>query len=232
MSDEASLPHSNSTAPAPAGPPTASARPEPSSCAAPERPADPHKPFRRLMRKVRKKDQAACTELVQMFQTEIYRTVRLPLIGVGLQSVIDPMDICQSVFASFFARVVDGPYELREPNHVRQLLLTMARNKVTDETRRYMAQRRGHHRLVAESEDCLAGVAAEISTPSSIVGKRELLAEVRKHLAPDERHLMEQRAHGKDWSALAAEAGSTPEALRKKLERAIARVAEQLGLTA
>lgn len=197
----------------------------------PVAPEDPNKAFRRLLRRARKKDQAACKALVEMFQTEIYRTVRLPLIGIGLQSVIDPMDICQAVFASFFARVVDGPYELREPNQMRQLLLTMARNKVTDEARRYMAQRRSQQRRVTD-EDCLAGVPADQSTPSSIVGKRELLSQIKKNLTPEERYLLEQRGLGREWANLSVELGVGPEALRKKLDRALERVSKLLGLTA
>jgi hypothetical protein len=38
------------------------------------------------------------------------------------------------------------------------------------------------------------------------------------------------RHEGLDWAAIAAELGGTPDALRLKLARALARVAKQLGL--
>ncbi len=186
------------------------------------------KQFRRLMRKVKAKDQEACRQLVVLFQSEIYRQVRLPLIGLGLQTIIDPMDICQAVFTSFFERVVGGPYELKDPQQVRHLLLTMARNKVTDESRRYMAARRNQQKQIADAEDCLRALPADISTPSSIVGKRELIAEVLKYLTEEERWVVERRSQGVDWTTLATELNTSPDALRKKIDRAIERVNQQM----
>jgi len=186
--------------------------------------------FRHLMSRVEARDQAACAEFVELFQTEIYRTVRLPLIGMGLQSLIDPMDICQAVFAGFFSRVVGSDYDLCDPMQVKHLLLTMARNKVRDESRRYMAQRRNRSLLVHASEDCLQAVPDEQSTPSSLVGRSELVEKIRGQLSPEERAVVEQRALGQDWAALAKERGCTPEALRKKMDRAIERVSRSLGL--
>jgi RNA polymerase sigma-70 factor (ECF subfamily) len=49
-------------------------------------------------------------------------------------------------------------------------------------------------------------------------------------LSPEERDLADQRALNRDWAQIAAERGATPEALRKKLTRAINRVAHELGL--
>jgi hypothetical protein len=54
--------------------------------------------------------------------------------------------------------------------------------------------------------------------------------EVRRRLSPDVQEVLELRNQGEDWAAIAARLGGSPEALRKKLARAIDRVAEQLGL--
>ena len=59
---------------------------------------------------------------------------------------------------------------------------------------------------------------------------RELLERVRRELTDDERELADQRALGRDWPEIAAERGATPDALRKKLTRALDRVAGRLGL--
>ena len=67
-------------------------------------------------------------------------------------------------------------------------------------------------------------------TPSVIVSHKELLAEMRRRLTPEERRLSELRTRGLDWSAIAAEMGGSAEALRKKLERAMDRVTKELGL--
>ena len=61
------------------------------------------------------------------------------------------------------------------------------------------------------------------------MGRNEWVEKIRGHLSPEERAVVEQRALGQDWAALAKESGCTPEDLRKKMDRAIERVSRQLG---
>ncbi len=49
-------------------------------------------------------------------------------------------------------------------------------------------------------------------------------------MSEEERQLAEERADGLDWSQIAAKRGDSPEALRKRLARAIDRISEELGL--
>ena len=73
-------------------------------------------------------------------------------------------------------------------------------------------------------------MAAGASSPSQQVAAKEMLAEVRRRLNDQERKLVELRHEGRDWAAIAAEVGGSPEALRKQLARAVARIADELGL--
>jgi RNA polymerase sigma-70 factor (ECF subfamily) len=91
------------------------------------------------------------------------------------------------------------------------------------------AQRRDHRRVAATDPE-EQGCAAAGPTPSRHVAARELLEEVRRRLSDEERRLMELRAQGLDWAAVAAQVGGSAEALRKKLARAVDRVAGELGL--
>jgi DNA-directed RNA polymerase specialized sigma24 family protein len=186
--------------------------------------------FQELIRRVEQREEAACTELVAQFQDELLRKIRIPLISLGLQRVLDPMDICQAVFASFFSRVVGHGYDLQEPRQLANLLATMAKNKVTDEARRYHTIRRNQARLATDAEDCLNRIPADVSTPSSIAVKQETLQLIYGKLREDERTLMEQRALGREWADLAAEYGSSPDGLRKKLDRALERALRDLGM--
>ena len=68
------------------------------------------------------------------------------------------------------------------------------------------------------------------ATTSRVVANRDLLEAVRARLRPDELVLVEQRAAGRAWADIAAEMGESPDALRKRLERALARVAREVGL--
>jgi hypothetical protein len=73
---------------------------------------------------------------------------------------------------------------------------------------------------------------ASDESPSDLVAGAELLREFRSRLSDTERRLADWRAEGRDWSAIAAELGGTPEACRKQLTRAVDRVLQQLGIEA
>jgi RNA polymerase sigma-70 factor (ECF subfamily) len=187
--------------------------------------------FAQLIDRVRQGDDAAAADLVRRYEPEIRREVRLRLSDPTLRRIFDSTDVCQSVMASFFVRAVAGQYELERPEQLLRLLVTMARNKVADQSRRQQARRRDHRRSRGVSTD-ERELAAASPSPSRIVAGRELLAEVRRLLSPEERRLADLRGLGQAWDDIAAELGGTAEARRKQLSRALDRVALQLGLDA
>jgi RNA polymerase sigma-70 factor (ECF subfamily) len=182
--------------------------------------------FRDLIRQVRAGDQEAAAELVRIYEPAIRRAARIRLADTRLRRLFDSIDISQSVFASFFVRAALGQYELEKPEMLLRLLVSMSRKKMADYARRQGAARRDYRRVQSAPKDFKDGR----SDPSKQVAVLELLHEFQKRLSAEERHLAEQRALGRPWSDLAAETGHGPEALRKKLTRAIDRVAQQLGL--
>ena len=185
--------------------------------------------FRDLIGRVRAGDNKAAEELVRHYEPTIRRVARVRLVDARLRRAFDSMDICQSVFASFFVRAALGQYDLQRPEQLLHLLVNMSRKKLIDRARQETAERRDHRRL---APDGLEGkdVAANAAGPGEEVAGAELLAEFRRRLTAEERHLAEQRAAGIDWPQIAAESGGSPEALRKKLARAIDRVGQELGL--
>lgn len=185
--------------------------------------------FDTLLQRVRAGDGGAAAELVRRYEPEIRRTIRVRLTDPRLRRVVDSMDVCQSVLANFFVRASLGEFDLQRPEDLIALLVSMVRNKVIDHTRRQRAERRDQRRLEAAGDSVLDRVAAAASSPESIVANRDLLAEVQRRLKDDERYLAEQRAAGREWNDLAAELGAAPDALRKKLSRALDRVACDLG---
>jgi RNA polymerase sigma-70 factor (ECF subfamily) len=105
----------------------------------------------------------------------------------------------------------------------------MARNKLTTQARREHALRRDRRRVVAEPPD-EDRLVAPGEGPGHEVDARDLLQEVRRRLSPEEQQILDLRNQGHDWAAIAAQLGGGAEALRKKLARAIDRVAGELGL--
>src|SRR5437773_769196 len=121
--------------------------------------------FGDLIKRVRGGDQIAATELVQHYEPAIRRAVRFRLGNSQLNSVLDSMDICQSVLASFFVRAAAGQYELDTPKQLLNLLVTMARNKLASQARKEMAQCRDHRRITETGGDTRE-MAAPDSSPS------------------------------------------------------------------
>jgi RNA polymerase sigma factor (sigma-70 family) len=185
--------------------------------------------FTDLLRRVRAGDAAAAAELVRTYEPAIRRAVRVRLEDARLQRLCDSMDICQSVFASFFLRTAAGQYDIEQPEELFKLLVSMARNKLSDQARRQRAQRRGGPRARGSDLELL-DPADHRGTPSEQLMGAELLEEFRKRLSDEERYLASQRALGREWTDIAAEKASSPEALRKRLDRAIDRVTRELGL--
>lgn len=185
--------------------------------------------FRDLLDRVRRGDEDAATVLVRRYEPAIRRAVRLRLIDARLRGLLDSMDVCQSVMGSFFVRAALGQFDLTTPDDLVKLLVTMARNKLADQARRQATERRGKG-LTRAGDAARIDVAGDDPTASRIVSARELLTVAMARLSPEERRIAEQRADGRPWADLANEAGTTPEALRKKHARALERVAEQISL--
>jgi RNA polymerase sigma-70 factor (ECF subfamily) len=185
--------------------------------------------FQDLIRRVRSGDEEAAAELVRTYEPAIRREARVRLVDTRLRRLFDSMDICQSVFSSFFVRAAMGQYELDEPAQLMRLLTAMSRKKLIDHARAHQASRRDHRRLRPGSQD-LRELCDASPSPSQQVAGQELIREFRKRLSAEERALADERALNREWAQIAADQGGTPEALRKKLSRAVDRVAQEMGL--
>ena len=193
--------------------------------------------FRELIARVRTGDEQAAADLVRRYEPAIRRAARVRLVDTRLNRLLDSMDICQSVMASFFVRAALGQFELDTPDQLLRLLATMTRNKLAGQVKGHRAARRDFRRVAAapndsdgEAADIAAQIAGQDPTPSRDVAARELLEEALRRLSPEERRILDCREQGGQWAQIAAELGSSPEAIRKKLTRAVDRVAHELGL--
>src|SRR4051794_15595325 len=87
-------------------------------------------PLQGLVRRVRAGDPEAAAELIRSYGAHIRRAARLRMRDPRLRRTFDSSDICQSVFASFLARLALGQFDLEHPEQLVRLLESMARNKV------------------------------------------------------------------------------------------------------
>jgi RNA polymerase sigma factor (sigma-70 family) len=186
--------------------------------------------FAELIARIQNGDQEAAGLFVQRYWPQVQRVVRLGLTDRRLRQRLDSLDVCQSVFGDFFLDMALGKYQPDSPTQLIQLLRTIAQNRVVDYGRKHRAARRDIRRTESPlmGENC---GAASNDTPSQIVSRREILDQVEKRLGSKERWLMEQRLGGRTWEEIAKEMGSTAGAIRKRYDRAIRRIHQELAQT-
>lgn len=183
--------------------------------------------FHDLVRRLRQGDQRAAAEFVRVYEPELRRVIRFRLTDPYLRRLVDSGDVCQSVMANFLLRAALGQFELDDPGRMLRLLATMARNKLLNLAR---DRRREREARAGGDPEALDRAADSMATPSQIVQWNELMDKARRNLTEQENYLAQQRALGRSWADIAASAGESPEALRKRLARAMDRVSQQLGL--
>jgi DNA-directed RNA polymerase specialized sigma24 family protein len=187
--------------------------------------------FPQWLERVQAGDPDAAAEFVGLFEPRLLGAVRNRLAHFRLGHVVDERDICQTVFSSFFGRATSSRFTLASLEQLDALLMRMARNRVHDEVRRHRARRRDSRRMTqAVKYDPFEHLAATEPTPSKVAAGHELLEEIRRRFTDEERLLLDERASGRDWATIAGRQGGQPEALRKKLNRAIHRVLRQLQI--
>jgi RNA polymerase sigma-70 factor (ECF subfamily) len=186
--------------------------------------------FDQFICRIRAGDEQAAVELVRKYEPLIRREVRMRLEDRRLGQVLDSIDVCQSVLASFFVRTAAGQYDLEKPDQLLRLLVTMVRNKLASAARSHHRQRRDRRRLVPLGREQLANVADVGPSPSQLLAGKELLERVRQSLSAEERQIADLRTEGLAWADISARLGGTAQARRMQLSRAVDRVVRELGL--
>ncbi len=151
--------------------------------------------FAEFLLRIRAGDAQAAEELVRRYESLIRREVRLKLQDPSLHRVLDSVDICQSVMASFFVRAAAGQYDLNQPLQLLRLLISMARNEVPRPPAINAPSGADNRRVGGLGVEEIDPVG-KVGTPSRVVEAKELLNLVRDKLDEDERRLADMRSAG------------------------------------
>ena len=186
--------------------------------------------FTDLIRRACDRDEEAAAELVRQFEPELRRIIRFQMSDPGLRRMLDSLDVCQSVLAAFFAQLYAGNLQFSQPRQLAGLLALMARNKVVDRARQHRSASRGGGKVRAAVDGLEELVPDSIPEPDRLVADRDLLQSVRSRLDTTDQEILDKWLLGQEWAEIAKQMGSTPDALRKRLSRAIDGAARKLGL--
>src|SRR5262245_33103981 len=166
--------------------------------------------FAEFLRRIRAGDEAAAAELVRRYETTIRVSVRTRLTSDILKRQLDSMDVCQSVLATFLARMKAGRFDIETPEKLAALLVGIARNKVLTQARKARRAAGADPAAPAVPLDQVE-VAGHEPTPSAQAAAKEQLQELRQRLSEEERQLMELRGEGLTWAEIAERLGGTAE---------------------
>ena len=181
--------------------------------------------FAELMRQVEHGDAGAAAKLVEQFEPEIRREIRIRLTDPRLRRVVDSIDICQSVLGNFFGRANMGQLSFDHPNQLFRFLTTMARNKIIDRYRKEDIRNKAIGNYMEDHEFDEIGEPMDSHTsPDVVLESKEMLNRAFSELTEDEKRIAVLRQKGKSWMEIAEEVGSSATSLRKKLSRACNRI--------
>jgi RNA polymerase sigma factor (sigma-70 family) len=178
--------------------------------------------FADMLAAVRAGDATGVEGLLRRYEPYIRRVVRLRLHDTQLVRLFDSMDICQSILAGFLVHATAGDFQFNSPEQLRNLLVRMALNKLATRARTL------HHEAGNLPEDCDRLDPAP--TPLEQLATADLARAISDQLTAEERALFHlHETEQLTWEEIARQHGGTPDALRIRLTRALARVRKQLS---
>jgi RNA polymerase sigma factor (sigma-70 family) len=176
-----------------------------------------------LLARWQKGDQQAATQLFQRYASRLVLLAKSQL-SVKLAQRVDPEDVVQSVYRSFFVESRKGRYQLEHGGDLWQLLVTMTLHKLANEANRLGTQKRSLDReRNYGSEDSLFGLGApklaRTPAPEEAVALADLLEQLLRPLGAPQRRIVEMRLQGYNLDEIAAQLPCSLSSVRRVLER-------------
>jgi RNA polymerase sigma factor (sigma-70 family) len=168
-------------------------------------------------------DQKAAEELYRSYASRLIALARSRL-SAKLAQRIDPEDVVQSAYRSFFADSRDGRYELQCGTDLWHLLLTITLHKLQCQVQRHTAQKRAVDlERNFGSEDSLHGIQADVlahePSPVEAVALIDELEQLMRTLKPAQRQVVELRLQGYHLDEIAEKAACSLISVRRILDQ-------------
>ena len=173
-------------------------------------------------------DQQAAYALFERYADQLIVLARSHL-SAKMSQRIDPEDVVQSVYRSFFDRTRKGTFDFESGGDVWRLLVAMTLHKLRDQVDRQTAAKRSvDAEIHFGSEDSLFGIQASAFSrnPSPLMAAvlADELTGIMESLEPMQRRMLELRLQGHNLYEIAEATQFTQRTVRRVLER----VKEQL----
>lgn len=170
---------------------------------------------------------------------EIVAEYTAALVSVARQSIspqlarrIDPEDVVQSAYRSFFVRMGRGEYELGNGKELWKLLLTITLNKVRKQGKFHRAKKRNVSVERSACNSTMAVPLAELAVSSEPTQEDaamliEEVVALLETLREEDRAIIELRLQGYNSVEIARETGRAERTVRRSIERIERRLREK-----
>lgn len=187
---------------------------------------------RSLLSLCRKGDDQAAKELFDRYLERLVALARRRL-SQRMASRVDPEDIVQSVFRTFFGRLKDGQFEFADQDDLCKLLMRITVHKTLRQVAYHKADKRSPNLELGQGEEGQERLYALLDrepTPEATAMFLDQLEHFLNRLRPQERKILEMRMQGYSNDEIAAKLGIYDRKIRRIIER-VRGLAEQEGFT-
>jgi RNA polymerase sigma-70 factor (ECF subfamily) len=188
-------------------------------------------PSAELMARWRDGDEEAAEELFRRYVERLLALARSRL-SERLARHVDPEDVVQSAFCSFFTGARAGRFALRRSGDLWRLLVGITLHKLQHQVERHTAGKRAagrEHPLAREGSvlEAQGEVLAREPTPAEAAALADTLEHVLRGLEPLQRRMVELRLQGCSLDEIAADVRRSERTVRRVLERVKGRLRQE-----
>jgi RNA polymerase sigma-70 factor (ECF subfamily) len=180
--------------------------------------------FRDLIARLQAGDDGAAGEVVRRFTRRLAALARTHL-DTQIRAKMDPEDLVQSVYKSFFRRQRDGQFDLDGWDAVWTLLVVITVRKCASQAEYFRAERRNPER---ERGPAAWGPIDREPTPAEAVALAETVADLLRGVGPADRPILELSLQGYTVKEICAQLGRAERTVWRVRERARNRLLRQM----
>jgi RNA polymerase sigma-70 factor (ECF subfamily) len=181
-----------------------------------------------LVRRLREGSNTAAREVFDRYVERLLGLAKRR-IGARMNSRVDPEDVVQSVFRSFFSRMKNDQFVIGAEDDLFKLLVRITVHKTLRQIAHHKAAKRNPSQETGQGSDAhemlMQAMDAE-PTPETVVTFMDHLEHFMQQLPEQDRQILELRLQGFSTEEIAEKLGSYDRKIRRVLER-IRAVAEE-----
>lgn len=184
-----------------------------------------------ILQRLKDGDKDAATELHDRFAHRLIALAR-SRISKKLARRVDPEDVVQSVYRSFFANADDDRYVFEKSGDMWRLLSSITVNKVLRQVQKHTRKKRSINAEQSVMTPTSMGLPPEMlasgPSPSDALTMIEEMESVMGELDQQQRQVLELRLQGRSTEQIAREFNKSERTIRRTLEKTRAILEQRL----